>query len=96
MDPYTVLGVETHASDEAIRTAYLRLVREHPPERSPKHFAEIQAAYDHLRDPAKRLGSLLDEPSPASSVDDLIRETADGLLDRRLPTDVLLSLEDEG
>ncbi len=53
-DPREVLGVGPNASDEEIRAAYLRGVKEHPPERSPAAFERIRDAYEVLRDPRRR------------------------------------------
>jgi curved DNA-binding protein CbpA len=53
-NPYQVMGLAFAATDEEIRRAYFRLVREHPPERDPDQFKRIRAAYDVLRDPARR------------------------------------------
>jgi curved DNA-binding protein CbpA len=54
-DPYTVLGLERSADAAQIKQAYFALVRTHPPERDPAMFKRIRAAYERLRDPAKRL-----------------------------------------
>jgi curved DNA-binding protein CbpA len=58
-DPWRVLGVGRQADDEEIRQAYLRGVREHPPDRSPLEFERIRDAYDQLRDAQKRAMVLL-------------------------------------
>lgn len=52
MDPeeaFAQLGLEAPASAEAIRRAYLRSVREHPPERDADGFRRVREAYDLLR-----------------------------------------------
>jgi len=54
LDPYVVLGVNTDASDDQIKSAYFAQVRAHPPETDPQAFKRIRAAYDRLRDPQKR------------------------------------------
>ena len=53
-DPRAILGVKPNASDEEIRAAYLRKVKEHPPERSPTAFERVRDAYEVLRDPRRR------------------------------------------
>src|SRR4051812_14291236 len=59
-DPYAALGVGKKASDDEIKKAYRKLVREHHPDRNPDdpkaedRFKEIQGAYDILSDPDKR------------------------------------------
>jgi len=54
VDPYTVLGLVPGATPEQIKTAYFACVREHPPERDAEGFKRIRAAYEQLRDPARR------------------------------------------
>ena len=58
-DPRQVLEVEAEAGDEEIRAAYLRKVKEYPPDRSPREFERVRDAYDMLRDPRRRTRSLL-------------------------------------
>ena len=53
-DPREILGVPPDAGDERIRDAYLRKVKEHPPEREPATFERIRDAYEVLRDPRRR------------------------------------------
>jgi curved DNA-binding protein CbpA len=55
MDPARVLGVPEGATDDEIRAAYVRRVRECPPERSPEEFERIRDAYETLRDPRRRV-----------------------------------------
>jgi curved DNA-binding protein CbpA len=55
VDPKDVLGVNQDAGEEEIRAAYLRKVKEHPPDRSPEEFERIRDAYDNLRDPRRRM-----------------------------------------
>ena len=52
--PYAVLGVEPDATPDQVRVAYVRKVREHPPERDPEGFKRVRKAYDTLRSPRKR------------------------------------------
>ena len=53
-DPHEILGVAPSAGDEEIRAAYLRKVKENPPDRSPAAFERIRDAYEILRDPRRR------------------------------------------
>jgi curved DNA-binding protein CbpA len=55
MNPREVLGVNPDAGEEEIRAAYVRKVKEHPPDRSPEEFERIRDAYDNLRDPRRRM-----------------------------------------
>lgn len=91
-DPYTVLGLESHASQEAIRQQYLTLVRQYPPEREPQRFAEIRAAYDELNDPVTSLKRRLFELSTSETLDAIFDRTLTRLRTRRIATDLLLSL----
>lgn len=57
MNPYEVLGVEFHASNEAIRAAYRALRSEHHPDREggdAERMVEINVAYELLIDPVAR------------------------------------------
>ena len=53
-DPREILGVAPNAGDAEIRAAYLRKVKENPPERSATAFERIRDAYEVLRDPRRR------------------------------------------
>lgn len=53
-DPRQILGVAPNASDAEIRAAYLKRVKENPPDRSPEMFERIRDAYEILRDPRRR------------------------------------------
>jgi curved DNA-binding protein len=64
MDYYSILGVNRNATPEEIKKAYRKLAMAHHPDRGGDHnkFAEINAAYDTLSDPAKR--QQYDNPQP--------------------------------
>lgn len=64
MDYYSILGVAKTASQDDIKQAYKRLAKEHHPDRGGDHnrFAQINEAYETLRDPNKR--AAYDQPQP--------------------------------
>lgn len=72
MDPLEVLGVPESATQEEIRAAYLRKVKEHPPERSPEEFEKIRDAYEKLGDPRRRMRYMLLAADPSASFVSLI------------------------
>ena len=53
-DPYQILGVPRGASDEDIRRAYLKLVKELHPEVNPARAAESEASPRNCRRSASR------------------------------------------
>src|SRR3954470_1900604 len=70
--PYESLGVSKNASQDEIKKAYRKLVREVHPDRNPgseERFKEVQLAYDVLSDPDKRkqydaIGTTNGRPGP--------------------------------
>lgn len=91
-DPYDVLGVGSHAGAEVIRQRYLELIRQHPPEQNPERFAEIRRAYEQLRDPVVSLQKRLFDVSASQTFEIPMEELRRELRQKRVPTDVLLSL----
>ena len=73
-DPRQVLGVEADASEEEIRAAYLRRIKEHPPDSSPEEFERARDAYETLRDPRRRAQSLLFAADPEAPMTSLIAD----------------------
>src|SRR4051812_6512177 len=59
MNPYDILKVPRPARDEEIRQAYLRLIREHTPDREPEKFKAISNAYDQIKDAPSRMRHLI-------------------------------------
>ncbi|MEX0819370.1 MAG: J domain-containing protein [Pirellulaceae bacterium] len=92
MDPYKVLGVSHTADDATIRTRYLELVREFPPERSPDRFAEVRAAYDRLRDPVVSLENRLFDVSVPFTFESIVADARPDIRRTRLSSSQLLSL----
>jgi curved DNA-binding protein CbpA len=72
MDPREVLGVNQDAGEEEIRTAYVRKVKEHPPDRSPEEFERIRDAYASLRDPRRRMRDRLLSVDPLAPLVSII------------------------
>lgn len=59
MNPYAILGLPTHATDQEIKRAYRTLVKRYHPDRgssesSHERIVAINYAYDILSDPKKR------------------------------------------
>lgn len=91
---HETLGVSRTASAAEIRSRYLQLVREFPPDRAPERFAEIRAAYDELRDPGPQLERRLFTLQTNDSLDELQNELRSQLNLAKLPTAALISLAD--
>jgi curved DNA-binding protein len=51
-DPYRILGVNRNSSDSDIKSAYRQLAKKHHPDKGgdSEHFANINAAYDNIKD----------------------------------------------
>lgn len=93
-DPFATLGLSSGATDEEIRAKYLQLVRENPPDRAPERFAEIRAAYEDLRDPARHLADQIFQLDCRASVADLKAAVRERLGSPQLTLDALLALAD--
>ncbi len=79
-DPSQILGVSPQAGDEEIRAAYLRKVREYPPDRAPEEFEKVRNAFEVLRDPRKRALALFHASDPDAPLASIL----DGRAPRRL------------
>jgi DnaJ-domain-containing protein 1 len=71
-DPREILGVAQNAGDAEIRAAYLRKVKENPPDRAPTAFERIRDAYELLRDPRRRALLMLLSIDPAAPLTSLL------------------------
>ena len=91
-DPYTILGLATDSTDDAIRRRYLALVRTSTPERAPERFMEIRQAYEKLRDPISRLRYQVFELSKDDSLDAIIADAKASIPRRRVSVATLLSM----
>ena len=52
--PYLTLELSEGASDAEVRSAYLRMIQENPPEAPGTRFQEIHEAYELVKDEAAR------------------------------------------
>ncbi|MDQ2695853.1 MAG: J domain-containing protein [Pseudomonadota bacterium] len=71
-NPYHVLGVPETADDETIKKAYLRKVREFPPERAAERFQAVRAAFEAVQSRRDRVRYRLfhiEPPTPAELLD---------------------------
>jgi DnaJ-class molecular chaperone len=61
-----LLEIRREADEEEIRAAYVRKVKQYPPDRSPQEFEQVQEAYEALRDTRRQaqdiLGSVPNQP----------------------------------
>jgi len=52
---YQILAIPSDASDDDIKQAYLRKVRDNPPDRDQNKFQQIYQAFDSIKDHKSRL-----------------------------------------
>jgi curved DNA-binding protein CbpA len=94
-EPYETLGLTPDAGEAEIRRRYLELVREFPPDRAPERFAVVHAAYEALRDPARRLhAQLFQFETTSDSFEAVATDLRHRLREARLPVETLLKLAD--
>ena len=91
---YETLGLPINADEAQIRSRYLQLVREFPPDRAPERFAEIRAAFDDLRDPTAQLERRLFNLANRDSIEALQADIVARLRTVQLPIAAILSLAD--
>jgi curved DNA-binding protein CbpA len=68
-DPYLLLGLPPDADDAAVHAAYLAAVKACPPERDPRRFEALRAAYEALRTRRARLAHVLFDQTPPTLID---------------------------
>jgi curved DNA-binding protein CbpA len=73
-DPFQTLGVEPEAGPEEIRAAYLRKVKEFPPDRAPREFERLREAYEILSDPRRRARHLVLAADPRQPLASLLED----------------------
>jgi curved DNA-binding protein CbpA len=93
-NPYETLGLPAEADEAQIRSRYLQLVKEFPPDRAPERFASIRAAYDELRNPAALLEKQLFSLTTHDSLEALQLDIVRRLEASRFPMALILSLAD--
>ena len=71
-DPRQILEIEAEAGDEEIRAAYLRKVKQFPPDRAPREFERVRDAYELLRDPRQRTRLMLLAADPKQPLTSLL------------------------
>ena len=87
-----VLGVTEDAAPESIRSKYLELVRQFPPEAAPERFQEIFRANELLSDPMKQANAIWNVyAGPAPGLHEAL-ETESVRVLPRLPKLALLAL----
>ena len=90
-DPFTVLGVDENAGDEAIKQRYLALVRAHPPDREPDRFQEYRRAYEVIRGERERLQVKLLRTSTGALSRLKLRCLRSAGADRRRPSEATMA-----
>lgn len=76
--PYLVLDIPETVSDEDVRKAYQRKVRDCPPEHDAERFSAIQQAYDLVKDAECRARlKLFGLPERPGTLAELIPDASD-------------------
>lgn len=95
LTPYELLEVAEDATDEAIKKAYLRKVREYPPERDAEGFRRVRAAFELIETAKRRLEyRLFNRAEPDGAA--LLRLAAKPGEPRRPEADLLIGALIEG
>ncbi len=90
IDPHEVLQIPRGASLGDARNAYLRLVKENPPDQDPERFRQINSAWQSLSDPLVQASNLIRTSDELPSLNQIISDAEK--VKPRLPTEFLLSL----
>ncbi|MDP7639423.1 MAG: J domain-containing protein [Candidatus Hydrogenedentes bacterium] len=72
LDPWDVLGVPDDVGEEELRQAYLKKLRQYPPDRAPKEFERIRDAYNEARNPGMRVQAMLTAENPGAPLASLL------------------------
>jgi curved DNA-binding protein CbpA len=90
MNPYIVLDVPQEADDQIIRQAYLKAVKESPPDADPKRFQAVSQAYEKIKDqPSRHRHILFNQDCPATSPLDVLARYASHRRPQPLPFDAM-------
>ncbi len=73
---FEILGVTEQAEDEAIKRAYLRKVRQYPPEQAAEQFRIVRQAYEAIKDAKSRINYQLFH-QPEADFDKLLERAFD-------------------
>ncbi len=77
MNPYLVLGVPLEADDQTIRQAYLKAIKDSPPDADAKRFQAVSQAYEKIKDQESRHCHILfNRNCPADSPLDVLARYA--------------------
>ena len=71
-NPQTILWVTPDAAPEEIRAAYLKKIKEYPPETFPEEFERIRDAYAILSDARYRSRLMLQSINPETPLETLL------------------------
>jgi curved DNA-binding protein CbpA len=63
-DPYLILGLSRTANQIEIKQSYFSLIRQYPPETEAEKFKIIRAAYEKIKDTARRAETDIFLPQP--------------------------------
>ncbi len=79
-DPHRILGVIEGSGGEEIRSAYLKKIKEYPPDKFPEEFERIRDAYEILKNPRRRTLLQLRSVDPEAPLLDLLNSLEDNRL----------------
>ncbi len=71
-NPFHLLDIPEDADDAAIKKAYLKKVREYPPEHDPEQFQAIRTAFEAIKSHRNRLRYHLFQQDSVN-IDDLVQ-----------------------
>jgi curved DNA-binding protein CbpA len=72
LNPFYVLKVFHTSTDEEVRNAYISLIREYPPDRSPEKFQEVREAFEEIKHERDRIKRYLAFPRTIDNLSDII------------------------